>query len=98
LIIERTLVDLEHDFGTGTRVEERITGKKGIVLMRDRHLGAWVLWDEMDQPLHQGSAASLIGLGPRMTSTELSTRRAAALDSASGIPIDPFDTNGLGDL
>jgi hypothetical protein len=98
LIIERTLSDLEHDFGTGTRVEERITGKKGIVLMRDMHLGAWVLWDGMDQPLHQGSAASLIGLGPRMTAVELSARRAAALDSTSGIPIDPFDTKGLDNL
>ncbi len=95
---ERTLNDLTKDFDTGTRVEERLTGRKGIVLMRDRHLGAWVLWDGMDQPLHNGSAAALIGLGPRMTTNELSVRRAAALDSASGIPVDPFDTGGLDSL
>jgi hypothetical protein len=97
-LIERTLNDLEKDFDTGTRVEERVTGRKGIVLMRDRHLGAWVLWDGMDQPLHNGSAAALIGLGPRMSTNELSVRRTAALDSASGVPVDPFDTGSLDNL
>ena len=95
---ERTLTDLENDFGTGTRVQDRETKKKGIVLMRDRHLGAWVLWDGLDQPLHQGSAAALIGLGPRMTNDELSARRAAAMDCASGVPVDPFDTGSLDNL
>ena len=59
---ERTLSDMQLEFDTGTRVQDPETNKHGIVLMRDRHLGAWVLWDGMDQPLHHGSAAALVGL------------------------------------
>ena len=100
---ERTLIDLTTDHDTGTRVEDRETGRKGIVLMRDTHLGAWVLWDELDRPLHHGSAAALVGLGPRMTSAELSVRRTAAMDCGSAAPVsgisqrhvDPFDTGSL---
>lgn len=107
-MMERTLNDLAKDFDTGTRVEDRETGRKGIVLMRDRHLGAWVLWDEHDAPLHHGSAAALVGLGPRMTTAELSARRAAAVDCTSAAAaatagpvsidprhVDPFDTGSL---
>ena len=104
-MIERTLTDLEIDFATGARVQDRETGRKGIVLMRGPHLGAWVLWDGMDQPLHHGSAATLVGLGPRMTPAELSARRAAAMDCASATApaevgvnqrlVDPFDTGSL---
>jgi len=101
---ERTLSDIQLEFDTGTRVQDPETNKHGIVLMRDRHLGAWVLWDGMDQPLHHGSAAVLVGLGPRMTVEELSTRRTAAMDCSSAtFPgtdrdqrlVDPFDTGSL---
>ena len=107
-MIERTLTDLEIDFATGARVQDRETGRKGIVLMRGPHLGAWVLWDGMDQPLHHGSAATLVGLGPRMSPAQLSARRAAAMDCVSATApaelgvnqrlVDPFDTGSLDNL
>ena len=104
---ERTLNDMQLEFDTGTRVKDPETNKHGIVLMRDHHLGAWVLYDGEHQPLHHGSAAALVGLGPRMTVEELSDRRTAAVDCSSAtFPgtdrdqrlVDPFDTGSLESL
>ena len=97
-MIERTLEDIQRDFGTGTRVRCALTGKVGIVLIRDS-FGASVLWDDTDVPLHQ-MASKLVGLPPIMTALEKSKRRAAALDCSSVGPdiqdhVDPFDTGSL---
>ena len=95
---ERTLEDIQRDFGTGTRVRCTLTDRLGIVLLRDS-FGASVLWDDADVPLHQ-MASQLVGLPPVMTAIEKSKRRAAALDCSSVGPdiqghVDPFDTGSL---
>ena len=98
---ERTLSDLQTDFGTGTRVRCTSPGfedRTGIVVMRDESHGAWVLWDDRSIPLHQ-QARDFTGLPPRMTTAETSARWKAALDCESAgysqRHIDPFDTGSL---
>ena len=98
---ERTLSDLQANFGTGTRVRCTNPGfedRTGIVVMRDESHGAWVLWDDKGTPLHQ-QARDFTGLPPRMTAAEHSTRWKAALDCESAgysqRRIDPFDTGSL---
>ncbi len=79
---ERTLSDLQVNFGTGTRVRCTMPGfedRTGIVVMRDESHGAWVLWDDLGMPLHQ-QVHDFTGLPPRMTAAEHSTRWKAALD------------------
>jgi hypothetical protein len=100
-LTERTLSDLQANFGTGTRVRCTIPGfedRIGIVVMRDESHGAWVLWDDLGTPLHQ-QGNDFAGLPPRMTAAEQSTRWKAALDCESAgysqRHIDPFDTGSL---
>jgi hypothetical protein len=103
-LTERTLEDIQRDFGTGARVQCTVTGITGIVLIRD-NFGAMVLMDDKEQPLHY-RASSLKGLPPMLTATETSRQRTAAVDCSSAASassaveansVDPFDTNGLGD-
>lgn len=95
---ERTLEDIQRDFDTGARVQCTLTGRIGIVLMRDSS-EAWVLWDDAGRPARR-LARQLVGLPAVMTATEKSKRRAAALDCSSVEPdtrthVDPFDTGSL---
>ncbi len=99
---ERTLEDIQRDFATGARVQCTVTGRDGIILMRD-NFGATVLWDGMDQPLHH-QANQLKGLPPRVSVIETGRQRTAAIDTASAVSsssansgrrVDPFDTGSM---
>ncbi len=99
---ERTLDDLRHDFGTGTRVRDKYFNTRGVILCRGSG-GAWVLWDNKDEPLHAGDGQlAELTVEPQDTSMlarEASIRRVAAMDCDSAVApkvhIDPFDTGSL---
>ena len=97
ILTQRTLIDIQHTFGTGGRIRCAHTGRSGIVLMRSRQ-GVTLLWDGMDTPL-TCQEKDVVGLPPQLTRDEQSVRWRAALDcesaSSSHGHIDPFDTGSL---